>query len=404
MSDVQDNSALKWIKGELDSTIDSARRSLEGYVERDGGGEQIDDCIAKLHQIYGTLSMVQLFGAALLAEEMELVAGALRDAGSRKGDAAAEALMLGLVQLSAYLEKLEIGARDLPLYLLPTLNELRAVRDAPLFSEVALYAPELEQKLASDPVTGKASISLPALARRVRHPFHKGLLDLYRERDAVTGLKNIAKVFNLLEAGSGTDQVRRLFTVGKAVAATMGEGNIGTGVATKRLLGRIDEEIKRIIDDGEQVVAEAPNNGLLKSLLYYIACSEAGDNPLIAQLKVDFELENTPITQSELERERSRFTAPGQELVESLHAAISGDLTSIKDGLDLFIRDESADQDRLFSLVQPMHKLADTLGMVGQGGLRLRLKRQADRINEIKSAETSPSEQDLMLWPGISCS
>ncbi len=300
------------------------------------------------------------------------------------------------MQLPGYLEKLEFGARDLPLFLLPTLNELRAVRDAPLLSEVTLFAPELERNLASGVISGKPNPSLSGLARKLRHPYHKALLDLYRDRDAAGGLRSISEIFGQLETESGTEQVKRLFTVGKTVAIAMEEGVVDIGVATKLLLGRVDKEIKRIIDHGELTVAETPANGMLKNLLYYVACAENGDNPLIAEVKADFDLGNSFVSQSDLERERGQFESPGQGLLDSLRSAISTDLTVIKDGLDLFIRNESNDQDRLFALGQPMHKLADTLGMVGQGGLRQRLKRQADRIDEIKSTSDTPSEQDLM--------
>ncbi len=400
MSDVRDNSALKWIKGELDSTIDSARHALEGYMEGDGGGQLIDSCVTILHQVYGTLNMVQLFGAAMLAEEMELVAKALQEGDIQKRDEAAEALMLGLVQLPAYLEKLEFGARDTPLFLLPVLNELRAVLGAPLLSEVALFAPELEHNLALGSISGKANSSLSKLARKLRHPYHKVLLGLYRNRDAVDCLQDISEIFGRLEAGSGTEQVKRLFTIGKVVAVAMAEGEIEIGIATKLLLGSIDQEIKRIIENGEQAVAESPDSGLLKNLLYYIACADGGNNPLISQVKADYGLENAIVSQSDLEQQRGQFEGPSQGLLESLRSAISADLTVIKDGLDLFIRNERDDLDRLFSLAPSMHKLADTFGMVGQGGLRQRLKCQADRIDEIKSTSATPSEQDLMAIAG----
>jgi chemosensory pili system protein ChpA (sensor histidine kinase/response regulator) len=73
MSDSQDHSKLRWIKGELDATIEQVHADLERYMEGDEDASLMEGCVAKLHQVYGTLQMVQAYGAAMLAEEMELV-------------------------------------------------------------------------------------------------------------------------------------------------------------------------------------------------------------------------------------------------------------------------------------------------------------------------------------------
>ena len=63
--------------------------------------------------------MVQLYGAAMLAEEMEQVSRAIHSNQVRRKAEAAEALMLSLVQLPDYLEKLQAGGRDMPLVIMP---------------------------------------------------------------------------------------------------------------------------------------------------------------------------------------------------------------------------------------------------------------------------------------------
>src|SRR3546814_19156758 len=62
-------------------------------------------------------------------------------------DDACAALMRGVVQLPDYLERLQGGHRDIPIVLLPLLNELRATRGEPGLSESVLFAPDLDQPL-----------------------------------------------------------------------------------------------------------------------------------------------------------------------------------------------------------------------------------------------------------------
>ncbi len=92
---------------------------------------------AELHQVQGVLKVLEIYGAALLAEEMEQVARYLVDsAGEQKNQAESlDALMRAMVQLPSYLERVLAGGRDLAaLILLPLLNDLRAVRGSSLLS------------------------------------------------------------------------------------------------------------------------------------------------------------------------------------------------------------------------------------------------------------------------------
>ena len=64
-------------------------------------------------------------------------------------------------------------------------------------------------------------------------------------------------------------------------------------------------------------------------------------------------------------------------------------MDQVKDNLDLFIRSRSEDLERLHVLESPLRKLADTLGMVGMGNLRQKLKRQAERIADLQGRDYS---------------
>ncbi len=395
MSNTQDNSTLKWIRGELDNTIKQARVELEDFIEGSGEKWLMSGCVKHLHQVSGTLQLVQLYGASMLAEEMELVAKGLADGTIRKQNEAADALMLGMVQLPEYLEKLEGGIRDLPLLVLPMLNELRATRDEDLLSEVALFAPDLEKRLASQAVEGEANPQLSEFTRGVRHKFHMVLLAWYRDSNSQSALQSLSAIFQSLEDQSGTEQVKRVFHIARGLSEGLRAGVLSAGVATKLLIGRIDRELKRIIDQGEQSVAESPAQDLIKNLLYYTASAEGGP-PILDEIKAHYGLEGVLLSESELSRQRADMHASGQDLLNSLRTAIGDDLTAIKDKLDIYIRSQSTDLAPLQELETPISKLADTLGMVGQGGMRQRLKRQADEIAKLTAEGGLPDESILM--------
>ncbi|MEJ2618712.1 MAG: Hpt domain-containing protein [Candidatus Thiodiazotropha sp.] len=342
MSNAKDFGALNWVKDELDVTIRHARQALEAYVETPGENELLATCGDHLHQIARVLQMVQVYGPSMLAEEMELVVRDMSDGNVRQEEDAAEALMLALIQLPDYLEKLQGGDADVPLIILPLLNDLRAVRDAPLLSEAALFKPEVDTESKADEINDK----LPELVKQVRQKFHLGLLSWYRKRDTLHGWPLLRDVFSTIHNNAGTESVQHLFWVAEGLMYGLIDNTIAPGIAVKQLFSRLDRKMKLIIDKGEQSFIDEPPAALLKNLLYYIARANS-QNPVIQEIKQAYNLDAVMPSEDQLNQGRLGLTGSNAELAESIKDAVSSELTRIKDILDLFMRDEKADMEML---------------------------------------------------------
>ena len=91
MATGREHFALDWIKGELLETLNTARGSLEAFaealesgaptVDADGQSSLLRDCVNALHQIHGTLVMLELRGVTLLADHLERVSESLMEGG-----------------------------------------------------------------------------------------------------------------------------------------------------------------------------------------------------------------------------------------------------------------------------------------------------------------------------------
>ncbi|MED5431947.1 MAG: Hpt domain-containing protein, partial [Pseudomonadota bacterium] len=170
MSDRHDYLALDWVRGEIQETLNQAQQALEAFVENPDDATRMRFCQAHLHQVFGTLQMVEFYGAALLAEEMEKLAQALLE--GRVGNVAdgQETLMRAILQLPPYLDRVASNRRDLPVVLLPLLNDLRAARGESLLSETALFKPDLSEAAGRGQVP-QALLDDPrfvALAKKIR--------------------------------------------------------------------------------------------------------------------------------------------------------------------------------------------------------------------------------------------
>ncbi len=380
-------SYIKWIRADLDGLVHRAQEALEEFTLDSEAQAQIEACGGFLHQLFNTLQLLQLFGVAMLVEEIGILVQALgRHELSREAEAA-EALMLALARVPEELDRIQSGSLDSPLNQLARLNDLRACRDAPLVTELSLFGPDLEQQLLQlhDP-KAEANGSLPLLARRLRPQFHRSLLMWFRQSPPTDGIRQVRQVFDELSEAAGLSLVRWLFQSAAAMLEAILLGGLESTVAIKRLMARVDQEIKRVIEQGEGTVAETPHTELFKNLLFYVSQSTSEGEARALAIREHFEL--TMLAPVE---EGAESAGLSQGLMDSVSQAVQEDLARIKEGVDDFLREESSD---VTAIAQDLGKLADTLGMLGLGDERQQLKKTAA---EVASWQTDAPPDDPKL-------
>ena len=185
---------LDAVAREVCASLAEARTALEAYVEQPENIGLLQKSLGELAQVQGVLRVMEIHGAALLAEEMHQVCHYLAaTAAEKKNQAEAlDALMRAMVQLPGYLDRVLAGGRDLALVLLPLLNDMRAVRGSPLLSEGTLLSLNLKsdrQAAPEPPPPGEEAISVQQWARKLRMVYQAGLVGWIRgERIDMGGL------------------------------------------------------------------------------------------------------------------------------------------------------------------------------------------------------------------------
>lgn len=143
MADRHDYVALEWLKGEIAETLRQARNELDAFIEDPANSAAMAECLNLVHQVHGSLQMIEFYGAALLAEEIEQLALAVQQNRVSHPVESEQLLIQAMSQLPVYLERIHSARRDLPLVVLPLLNDLRSARGESLLSETSLFAPQL---------------------------------------------------------------------------------------------------------------------------------------------------------------------------------------------------------------------------------------------------------------------
>ncbi|MGI9246979.1 MAG: hypothetical protein ACR2I8_09830, partial [Steroidobacteraceae bacterium] len=393
------HASLQVIAREVAAELNEARGALEAFAERPGDRAALHRFAAHIHLACGALRVAEVYGGALLAEEMEHVARFV-DAHSGEGRADADgldALMRAMEQLPAYVERVATGARDIPLMLLPLLNDLRAARSASLLSEGTLLMLNLRSDAPARPDSSAAgAVDIAELARRLRPRFQVALLGWIRGERVDENLEQLAGVAEQFERAATSQPVFQLWWVVGAVIEALRERGIDANVSVKRLLGQIERELKRLGDVGEPQYAESLPAEVRNNLLYYVAQSAAAGSR-VTEVRRSFGLQDVVAAQDAAAGEAvDALSAPSVRLMRTVAAAIREDLTRVKDVLDIFARKGATQVSELVPQLEMLRKISDTLGVLGLGALRARVESELDSLKAIVERRLPADEAALL--------
>jgi chemosensory pili system protein ChpA (sensor histidine kinase/response regulator) len=392
------HASLQLVVREIAEELNEARAALEVFAENTGDRGALHRFVAHVHLARGALRMTEVYGGALLGEEMEHVARYV-DGHSRDGKIdmdALDALMRSMEQLPAYVDRVASGGRDVPLALLPLLNDLRAVRGSALLSEGTLLLLNLrsdeQARPAGDEATRQSAVEL---ARHLRQRFQLALLGWIRNEHVEQNLAALADIAEQFESSAATQPLFQLWWVVGSVLEALQQGGIDGSVSVKRLLGQVDRELRRLQEQGEPRYAESPPVELLNNLLFYVGRATVA-GPRIAGVRESFRLDEVLGVDDQVAEARETLSAPSVRLMKTVAAAIREDLTRVKDVLDIFVRKGANQVDELVPQLEMLRKISDTLGVLGLGALRDRVQGEIESLRGIVDRHQPPDDAALL--------
>ncbi len=393
--------SFKWVKEELRQLLLDAQRRLEEYVNEPSDAHKLDEVIVALRQVRGTLSLVEIYGAALLSEEMEMVARALKDDEIANRESAFEVLLNASIKLPDYLDSLAAGNKDVPMVLLPLLNDLRACRNASLLSENVLFFPDVSgvtgvyDKEAEAALSQKERVDPVELARKVRQLYQLGLLGWFRNDGVDEALQRMHKVISRLRDACSGEHSNRLWWVSLAIVESLQKDGIESSVALKSLMGKVDRQIKQLADKGfEEFEKELPDE-LTRNILYYVARSKPVSE-LVQRVQKDFDLDKYLSSDTDLAGAEARLGGPNQEILASVATAIQEDINQAKDAIEVYLHGPADDFEQLKSILPIYSKVADTLGMLGLGRPRENVILERANLQAAIDEGRTPGEEMMM--------
>ncbi len=387
-----DHSTLGWVKTEIDESLKQARQALESYVDDSSDDTQLRFCITHLHQVTGTLEMVELDGAALLAKENEELADAILYDKITPDKTTYEALTRGMLTLPDYLSRLQFGEPDVPIKLVPAVNELRLARNEAELPEIDFFKPDLSirpprenpdaRKLNEDEVKD--------LAKTLRPKFQVALLEWLRDTGSEKAINNMVTVLDQLGRDAHLGVVQQLFWVASGLLEAMMNGDLEASNDRKKLLARLDQQIRKLIDGVGKSEIKNTSETLVKNILFQVGKSSAG-SPRVTQLRQAFDLDlllGRVAADSDLDMDR----LPTPEVLDSVASALAIEILEAQDNLATYFDPDEPGEKSLSSLVELLTKMSSTMGMLGAPMLKNMVDELVKVASKIDAGEIDASE------------
>ncbi len=391
------STVLTWVRPDLDKHLNQIRTQIEHIANAAHIGDAVETTAEHLLQLKYTFEALMLKGATLVAEEMITVCDELKQFNIRDRRKAYGAMMDAIVVVPSYLDRLQAGHHDLPILLLPVINELRAAYNANIVSEATLFAPSLdvplpELEIGAGEHRPAFDEPFPEFSLRMRRQWENALLRWLQQQQEIELLAPLLSVCETLYNRLERLDLRRLWWIASKVIGGLLDGVTDNDMHLRRLFARLHLNLKTLSEGGETATEAESANALSQALLFHIAQAKSGSAG-VDELRERYQLQELVPDRDVLIRARGAVTGRNRELYTSLGAAVRDELSLIKDALDLELRTGEIKSESRHHSHEALLRLKDTLKMMGLGDSAQSIDRLMPAFAASEDPELDPEQR-----------
>ncbi|MEZ7907416.1 MAG: Hpt domain-containing protein [Pseudomonadales bacterium] len=404
MSANQDFVALDWIKADISETLEQAQHALESYAELSQDSSSIRTCLTFLHQVHGTLKMVQIEGPTDMALEMEAVAQALMNETVPDQGAAQEVLMQSILQMPGYLDRIQRDQQDIPDFVATVVDNLRVSRGAERLNRsascsnsssaaVAFNLDLLSAPTPAETIGFYKNQNGPETARKLRLRYQQSLMALLKKANPRENLTLMGKVFAKLDKISRGSPAGYLAQLGLALVEGIATGGVKLDKKSARLLKQIDGAFKILAEGDEAAIASPVSDDFANDLLHALSRASKKTARITTVLKL-FNVKQESSVSSVAD------FGPDDETLAAVSRILIEEFAAITDKLDIYVSSSARNQQDLFDLLPDLEQVASALSVVGLVEHLRRVDHQLAVIRLLKDESAEPTEEQLLEMAG----
>ena len=285
-----DTGPLSWVMTEVREAISHAGKMLTDALGQDDDTRSTSLLHAKsyLHQAHGALQIVDIDGVSIVTETIEDILERLQNNQLAMTQANVDVIVDAFHAVLRYLEDLLSGAAHQPVRLFPYYRALLEIKGAERIHPADLFFPTLAAQ-EQIPELAVAPQTSPLSYATVRQRFEKLLLPVLTAKDPAQQQQAVQAIHDLIlevAHAQSTSQTKAFWVVMQAFAEAVASGDIASQPYVKQIFGRINLQIRRLVD-GATTVPER----LLRDALFFLAQVE-NPSPLVSRIRTAYQLDN----------------------------------------------------------------------------------------------------------------
>ncbi|MEG0820090.1 MAG: Hpt domain-containing protein [Burkholderiaceae bacterium] len=306
---------LAWVIGEIRNSLAAAAKASEEFLGDRRDIERLRRARDRVHQANGALQLLDLRGVALVADAVEQILRRYEDEPELCTASSVRTIDRALIGIIAYLEGLLAGRANQPLLLFPYFRDVQALTPGARAQAADLLFPDLTRRPPFHQVQPRGLTTDELRVRRSR--FESGLLGFLRNPQDPSPRRQMQDALEDLEYMPQRGLARSFWWVTHALLEALAEGGLAVDLDVKRLLARINLQLRRMIE-GSGAVAER----LMVDTLFFVGRADPA-LPRVAEVRSLYALDSLIPPDFETPTLTPRDARATEQLAEAIATAKS---------------------------------------------------------------------------------
>ena len=386
-------SSYAMVAEELGKTLQQATNVFETFLSERHNLSLLEQCDASLRQIGGTLRLLQIPGAALLADEMRMLCSAILKSVTAVPEGQLNALSTAFFVLPRYLEFVQSRQSEIPQLVISHVNELRAAHNQLLLpdsyfsnTDESLFSRDGTIRLRVKPV---AESSLNESFKRINHLYQSGLLGLLRDAHNPMQLLIMSRAVRRLRSCIEIGPQQRFWLLADGVLDAFVNNGLELNPHRKRVLAGLEGQMRARLKN--RLIL---NEVLERELVYLLKISGYQDG-LVGKVMAAAQIQPAEIDDGQLKTLRGIMLGLSYDTVSSVIHELRTELRHAKDVLELLAQHQRSESEELLPLTSVLKQSADILRILNLPALAGTLTDHANGLHALVGCDLTKERSRL---------